>query len=277
MVAVRTRLSRAVARIERRHFLRMAGGLTAAVIAPRFVRAQTYTATSISKAAQDARRDVGRLGRRADDLLRRTVAAGFEAGGAAVRRFRAEQVSLARELAAIFNGRVAEDDWLLIVPTPELGLVLQMRPLVIRLAPTPKEVEAALKEPLVDVEPLAGDTAEDVLHTLVLETLGLERRVALFEVMRNDFAVQAALKDTAAAVKARQYGLAAFELQRLMRALVRPSSVAAISEDLGQSAERTLYKKLIVRFVPFIGWSYFVALLLATIYQNRDSNAALSR
>jgi hypothetical protein len=263
--------------MERRRLLRMAGGLTAALAAPRFVWAQAYTATSISKAAQDARRDVGRLGRRADDLLRRTVAGGFQPGGAAVRRFRAEQVSLARALAAVFNGRVAEDDWLLIVPTPELDLVLQMRPLVIRIAPTPKEVEAALEEPLAQVEPLAGDTAEDMLHTIVLETLGLERRVALFEVMRNDFAVQAALKDTAAAVRTRHYGVAAFELQRLMRAMVRPSGVAAIAENLGESAERRLYKALIVRFVPFVGWSYFVALLLATIYQNRDTNAALLR
>jgi hypothetical protein len=34
------------------------------------------------------------------------------------------------------------------VPTAELGLVLEMRPLVIRIAPRPEEVEAVLKEPL---------------------------------------------------------------------------------------------------------------------------------
>ena len=93
---------------------------------------------SISQAAQDARRDVGRLTRRADNLLRLTVADGPERGGAAVRRFRAEQAPLAHELAAVFNGRVSEDDWLLIVPTRELDLVLTMQPLVIRLAPTSK-------------------------------------------------------------------------------------------------------------------------------------------
>ena len=277
MMALRAGRDRTAVVMARRHLLRAAGGLAAAVFTPRFVRAQTFTATSISQAAQDARRDVGELGRRADDLLRRTVAAGSERGSAAVRRFRAGQVSLARDLAAIFNGRVAEDDWLLIVPTRELGLVLTMRPLVIRLAPTPNEVEAALKEPLVRVEPLTGDTAEDVLHTIVLESLGLERRVALFEVLRNDPAVQPALKDAADAVRAHRYGLAALELERLMRAMVLPASVAAIANNLGKDAERTLYTALIVRFVPFIGWTYFVALLLATIYQNRDTNAALFR
>ncbi|HVV61570.1 MAG TPA: hypothetical protein VHD14_07415, partial [Pseudolabrys sp.] len=186
-----------------RKALNVAGGLAALAFAPR-AGAQTFTATTISQAAQDARRDVGRLSRRAEDLLRRTVAAGNERDGGAVRRFRAEQVSLARELAAIFNSRVSEDDWLLIVPTSELDLVLTMRPLVIRIAPTEKEVEAALNQPLPRVVPLAGDTAEDELHAIVLKLLGLERQVALFEVLRNDPSLNTALKDAAAAVKQKQ-------------------------------------------------------------------------
>ena len=123
---------------------------------------------------------------RADNLLRLTVADGPERGASAVRRFRIEQVSLARDLAAIFNSRVSEDDWLLVVPTRELDLALTMQPLVIRLAPTPDEVEAAIRQPLPQIEPLAGDTAEDVLLTIVLGALGLPRHVALFEQLRND-------------------------------------------------------------------------------------------
>ncbi len=38
-----------------------------------------------------------------------------------------------------------------------------------------------------------------------------------------------------------------------------------------------LYKSLVVRFVPFIGWTYFVTLLLATIYYNRDTTAPVLR
>ena len=62
------------------------------------------------------------------------------------------------------------------MPTRELDLVLAMRPLVIRIAPKPEMVEAVLNRRLPQVEPLAGDSAEDVLLTLVLEVLGLERR-----------------------------------------------------------------------------------------------------
>lgn len=254
----------------------MTGGL-AAMLAPRLAAAQTFTATSISQAAQDARRDAGKLARRADNLLRLTVADGPAHGATAVQRFRAEQTALARDLAAIFNSRVSEDDWLLVVPTRELGLALTMQPLVIRLAPTSKEVEAAIEQPLAQIEPLAGDGADDVLLTIVLTALGLARRVGLFEELRNDRTLAAALKDATAAAKARHYGLAALELERLMRVMVLPGTIATIAEDLGKESTRTLYKVLVVRFVPFIGWTYFVTLLLATIYYNRDTTAPVLR
>jgi hypothetical protein len=165
----------------------------------------------------------------------------------------------------------------LVAPTRELDLALTMQPLVIRLAPTSQEVEAAIKQPLPQIEPLAGDEAEDVLLTIVLDALGLARRVALFEVLKDDRALVAALKDAAAAVKARRYGLAALELERLMRVTVLPRTVAAVAENLGKDSIRTLYKSLVVRFVPFLGWTYFDTLLLATIYYNRDTIAPVLR
>jgi hypothetical protein len=255
----------------------MAGALAAAPLLPRLAAGLVFSETTISQAAQEARRDAGRLARRADYLLRVTVADGPGRGAGAVRRFRVEQVPLARDLAAIFNGRVSEDDWLLVVPTRELDLVLCMQPLVIRLAPTSEEVEAALKQPLAQVEPLAGDRADDVLLTIALDTLGLERHVALFEQLRNDRALAPALKDAAGAVTAKRYGLAALELERVMRAMVLPTTVTAIAENLGKQSTRTLYESLVVRFVPFIGWTYFVTLLLATIYYNRDTTAPVLR
>ena len=277
MGAARTGRGPGAVAIGRRNLLRMAGALAAAPLLPQVGAGQTFTATSISQAAQDARRDAGRLARRADYLLRVTVADGPERGASAVRRFRAEQMPLARDLAAIFSGRVSEDDWLLVVPTRELDLALRMQPLVIRLAPTAEEVEAALKEPLAQIEPLAGDRADDVLLTIALDALGLERHVALFEQLRNDRTLAPALKDAAGAVTAQRYGLAALELERTMGAMVLPTTVAAIAENLGKDATRRLYKSLVVRFVPFIGWTYFATLLLATIYYNRDTTAPVLR
>jgi len=277
MVASRAGRGRAAPAGGRRRLL-LAGLAGASVFVTRLARAQTFTATSISQAAQDARRDVGQLGRRADDLLRRTAAAGLEQGGAAVRRFRTEQVSLARDLAAIFNGRVAEDDWLLIVPTRELGLVLTMRPLVIRLAPKPAEVEAALKEPLPQIAPQPGDSADDVLLAIVLVVSGLPHSgMAAARRLKSDAGLTEALKAVAGAVQGQHYGLAALELQHLMNMLVLPRTIAIINERFGPDAERTLYKALTVRFVPFIGWTYFVTLLLAAIYQNRDTTAPVLR
>ena len=261
----------------RRDLLAMAGALAVSAFTSGRAAAQRFTATSISQAAQDARRDVGRLTRRADNLLRLTVADGAERGAVAVRRFRAEQAGLARDLAAVLNSRVSEDDWLLIVPTAELDLVLAMRPLVIRIAPTADEVEAAIKRPLPQVEPLAGDTASDVLLTIVLDALGLPRGVAMFEQLRDDRTLGPALTAAAAAGKARRYGLAALELERVMRTMVLPSTVAGLAENLGPDAPRTLYKSLVVRFVPFLGWNYFISLLLATIYYNGATSAPVLR
>lgn len=238
--------------------------------------AQAFTATDISQAAQNARRDVGRLARRAANLLRQTVADGPERGGVAVRRFRAEQVHLARDLAAVFNGRVSEDDWLLIVPTAELDLVLAMRPLVIRIAPTPDEVEAAIAKPLPKVEPRQDDDAEDVTLMLVLASLGVAGDAALLARLKDDNGLAAALGHTAAALKARRYGLAAFEFERLMRAITLPRNVEILA---GGDRERTraLYKALTVWFVPFVGWSFFTARLLASAYQARDGTAPVLR
>jgi hypothetical protein len=263
--------------IGRRRLLGMAGGLAAGALAPRLAAAQTWTATSVSQAAQEARRDVGRLSLRADNLLRLTVADGPERGAAAVRRFRAEQIGLARDLATVFNSRVSEDDWLLVTPVRELDLALAMRPLVIRLAPTSDEVEAAIKQPLPQIEPLAGDNAEDVLLSMVLSTLGLPRHVALFEQLRNDRGIASAAEGTAKALKSERYGLAALELERLMRTMVLPDTVAAFAYDLSKDATTKLYKALVVRFVPFVGWTYFVTLLLAIIYYNRDTSAPVLR
>jgi hypothetical protein len=264
--------------IERRNFVGLAGGLAAAAaFAPQQTLAQLYSQTTISKAAQEARREVGRLGQRADNMLRHVVEGGPEHGAEAVQRFRTEQNVLAHELVLVLNTRVSEDDWLLIVPTRELDLVLTMQPLAIRIAPTADEVEAALNQPLPQVEPLAGDTAEDVLLTIVLDALGVERRVALFEQLRNDRALASAAEGTTAALKSESYGLAALQLERVMRATTTPDMIAAITDNLGTEARYRLYKSLSVRFVPFVGWTYFTALLLATIYYNRDTTATVLR
>jgi hypothetical protein len=62
-----------------------------------------------------------------------------------------------------------------------------------------------------------------------------------------------------------------------MRVIVLPDNVQAIAENLGNEQRRRLYKSLILRFVPFVGWTYFDTLLLATIYYNRDTTAPVLR
>ena len=70
MVASRALLAGALAR---RRLLRIAGLAAVAALTPRRAPAQVFTGTSISQAAQDARRDVGRLGLRADATSGRSL------------------------------------------------------------------------------------------------------------------------------------------------------------------------------------------------------------
>ncbi|HXX25224.1 MAG TPA: hypothetical protein VEJ40_01055 [Pseudolabrys sp.] len=278
MAAAKPERQSGKALIARRNLVGLAGGLAAkAAFAPARSLAQVFSQTTISKAAQDARRDAGWFGQRADNLLRIMVADGREHSARAVTQYRHEQGPFARQLAALFNNRVNEDDWLLVVPTRELDLALAMQPLAIRLAPSAEEVEASLKQPLPQVEPLSGDDAADVLHTIILTNLGIERRVALFEQMRNNPMIGPPLKDTADAVKAEHYGLAAMGLEHVMRGIVQQETVDAITDNLGTGTRYKFYKSLTVRFVPFIGWTYFVMQLLATIYYNRDTTATVLR
>jgi hypothetical protein len=260
----------------RRALFRLAFGLAAAsVLGRKAALAQDYSETTISQAAQQARREAGRFGRRADNLLRLTIADGPGRNAVAVRRFRAEQVLFSRALVQLINTRVSEDDWLLIVPTRVLDLALAMQPLDIRIAPTAEEVEAEVAKPLPQVEPLVGDTADDVLLTLVLDMLGLERHVAMFEQLRNDRALQPALRAAAAALQAHRYGLASFALEWVMVAITLPHNIDTIREDLGEAGVRRLYKALVARFVPFLGWTLFDTALLAAIYYNGDTTALI--
>jgi hypothetical protein len=209
-------------------------------------------------------------------LLRQTVADGPQRGRAAVRRFRGEAAHLARDLAAIFNGQVSEDDWLLIVPTAELDLVLTMQPLVIRIAPRAEEVEIAIEDPLPQVAPLAAGDPEDVVLTIVLATLGVTTAdAAVLAKLKGDGALVAALRDATAAVKSGRYGLAAFELERLVRVVALPRNIEAFAG--GPDRGRAAYRVLVVWFVPFIGWSFFIARLLVAIIQARDTTAPMLR
>ena len=152
-----------------------------------------------------------------------------------------------------------------------------MRPLVIRIVPKADEVEAALKLALPRIEQHKDDDAETVVLQIVLAALDVPNSGrALAERLKADAAVASALKATANAVKARRYGLAAFEIEHLLDLLVEPDAVAVLAGQTGGSP-RPIYLTLVAQFVPFLGWTLMVSLILAAIYQNRDSTAPILR
>jgi hypothetical protein len=61
-----------------------------------------------------------------------------------------------------------------------------------------------------------------------------------------------------------------------MRALILPRNIEVLTGN-DRNRRRALYRSLAVWFVPFIGWSFFTARLLAITYQARDTTAPMLR
>jgi hypothetical protein len=61
-----------------------------------------------------------------------------------------------------------------------------------------------------------------------------------------------------------------------MRALILPRNIEALAGD-DRNRRRALYGALAVWFVPFIGWPFLNARLLAITYQARDTTAPVLR
>jgi hypothetical protein len=253
--------------------VRLAAVMAGALLPVR-VLAQWPKISEISQASLNARRDMGRLVWQADNLLRQTAADGDARAPAAVRRFRAERAAISRNIAALLNSRVSEDDWPLLVPTSQIELQLAIQPLAIRLAPVAAAVEDAVAASLPKVVPAQGDDLADILLVLILNCLGLDRGRpnldALMARLKADAALRSALDRLAAALRSRHYGIAAFEIERLMRLLTGPGNAASIGELIGKDGLRTVYGGIVLYFVPFAGWGYFTAYVLASIYDNRE-------
>jgi len=265
----------------RRTVLRSVAAMAGAAVWPRSGLAQWPKISEISQASLNARRDIGRLVWQADNLLRQTVADGEERAPAAVRRFRAERAAISRNMAALLNSRVSEDDWPLLVPTSQIELQLAMQPLAIRLAPAGTAVEAAVAAPLPKIAPAQGDDLAGTLLVLIFGSLGLDRAVpnldGLVARLKADGALRSALDSVSAALRSRHYGIAAFEIERLMRLVTGSVNAASIAELIGKDGLRTAYGGIVLYFVPFAGWGYFTAYVLATLYDSREALGPLLR
>jgi len=269
------------ARPSRRAAVRFVAAVVGAAAWPRCAAAQWPKISEISQASLNARRDMGRLVWQADNLLRQTVADGDERASAAVRRFRAERAAISRNMAALLNSRVSEDDWPLLVPPSQIELQMAMQPLAIRLAPSGAAVEAAAASPLPAIAAAQGDTLADTLLVLIFGCLGFERAGpgldGLLARLKQDTALRSALDNLAGALRLRRYGIAAFEIERLMRLVTGPANAAAIAELIGKDGLRTAYAGVVLYFVPFAGWGYFTAYVLATLYDSREAIGPLLR
>src|SRR5690348_3262906 len=211
----------------------------------------------------DVKREIGRVANKTDDLLLATVEGGAENPGGATGRFLTQQKEISGELSSIFNTRVSEDKWLSLVPARNLDLALALQERKIRLAPTKDEINKSISQPLPKVKPAPHKDAFHVILAVLLDALGIQELSAkLVEVLLKDGLTMNVLKRLRAALKAKQYGQAALELEALLKVLVSPRLYPLIVKAVGEDGLKKVLRAIVVRFVPFIGWAYAATCLL---------------
>lgn len=216
--------------------------------------------------------ELGRLARRTDVLRRQTVEDGQEKPQSAVTRFKSEEPEISTGLSILFNERISEDKWNPLVSARQVELAIGLERLKIRLAPTPDEVGESIKRPLPEVKPAANEDVLKVLLQILLDAFGVkELGKALIDTLLADATIKTVLTELRSALKAKHYGLAALELERLLAVIVSPRLIQLIGSKLGQKEVELILRRIVVRFVPFIGWGYMATCLLVSIYHNRSS------
>jgi hypothetical protein len=235
------------------------------LFAPRFADAQ----------AKDPRLAIGDLARRTAGLLYVTVDDGGERPDTAVTRFETQQREISPMLANIINPLKEEEQLQLTTPR-EYALALSMVQHKVPLAPPSTELDQSIKRPLPSLDPAPQDTLLDVLLDIFMDALGIKE---LGKVAKNlilaDTSLKQILMRIGNAVRAKQYGEAALQLERLLAVLASPRVMILIEQQVGEKAVRQILTQFATRFVPFIGWGYTVTCLLVSIYHNREKLAKL--
>lgn len=218
------------------------------------------------------KRELGGVARRTDVLLRQTVEDGVEQPARAVTRFKSEEQKISTDLSVLFNERISEDKWAPLVTASQVDLAIGLQNRKIRLAPTPAEVMESIKRPLPEVKPASTEDALNVLLTILLDAFGIrELGTGLVDLLLGDTPIKEALTQLRRALKGKHYGQAALELERLLALIVSPRIIQLVGVKFGVKNVELVLRRIIVRFVPFIGWGYMATCLLVSIYHNREN------
>jgi hypothetical protein len=224
------------------------------------------------------RQQIGVRARQAQALLDFVVDAGEEQQGDAVDRFQAAQREISNGLANILNTNINPEGWFSFVSAPEFDLANEMETRQIRLVPNQDILTAVVERPVRSVNAEDGEPIFDVLLKILFDALGIygpaqdiigflknnERVKGMFVVFASS--IKGALKD-------RRFAEVATNCRRFIELIVSHETLADLEAKLGKDIVARLLNGIAARFVPFLGWSLFVASLLVSIYYNREKLA----
>jgi hypothetical protein len=219
------------------------------------------------------RQQVGSRARQAQSLLEFVVDAGEEQQSDAVDRFQVEQREISYGLASILNTKVKPDEWLSFASPVEFELAIEMELRHVRLVPTERDFAATIERPLTSVDNEEGEPILDVLLTIILDALDIfDALKEVKEFLNNNHRLRAMfivlVSSIKGALKDRRFADVTMNFRKFLELLVAHETLTELEAKLGKEKIARLLASISARFVPFIGWSLFVASLLVSIYRN---------
>jgi hypothetical protein len=130
-------------------------------------------------------------------------------------------------------------------------------------------IEEAIK-PLPKIEGPTNKSLQDVVWNIFWSTLGANSasRESLKKLTASRPEIAEAFSSLVEAVRTQNAALTALSADRLLSRLFNRGMAAAIVEAVGQAEAAKLFGAVASRFVPFIGWGFWVVSFLFAIREN---------
>jgi hypothetical protein len=234
------------------------------------------TASGCAPATSDRgiRQQIGFRARQAQALLDFVIDAGEEQQSDALDRFQLEQREISFDLASVLNTKVRSEQWLSFVSPLQFALANEMESRRVRVVPTESDVDAIVERPLPNVVSEDGEPILDVLLDIIVDALDLSDDMKTIKEFLNSSRVRAIFfmlaSSIRAALKDRRFAEVATNFRRFLELMVDRETLADLEAKLGKEKVARVLARVAARYVPFIGWSLFVASLLVSIYRNRE-------
>jgi hypothetical protein len=212
------------------------------------------------------------IGRTADAARNQLIAAATPPLGEAPpvfeKRFRAVQRDLLERLGSTLR-EVPENQRINYVCGEHIDLAIEIQSHNVGLIQPPSIVIIEITRPVPVIQPTPQESLLQVLWDIFWDTLGINQSIrgALTRLFSGGPWAQL-FDELVAAVARRDAALIALQAERLLAAIFGREALAAIARAVGEAELRRILVSAAARFVPFIGWAFWIASFLLALHRN---------